>query len=133
MDEIELLTWEELLAEHRLQLELFGGQDGFIDEGVVRSAWARAQFMLQYNADADLADLAAEYMYGLSTTQGFMDGNKRIALAAATIFVRKNGLRFVFGPKVMYLIAISVARGEVGRDELAEILREHMVEIEDTP
>jgi death-on-curing protein len=59
--------------------------------------------------DADLADLAADYMFGVATTQGFMDGNKRIVLSAASIFIRKNGYRFVISEKVMYLVAI--ARG----------------------
>ena len=44
MEGLEFITWEELLEEHRNQLRLYGGQDGFIDEGVVRSAMNRAQF-----------------------------------------------------------------------------------------
>jgi len=126
MDDIEFLTWEQLLELHEEQLRQFGGQAGFIDEGVVRSVLSRAQFSLQYNADCDLADLAADYMFGLATTQGFMDGNKRAALSAASTFVRMNGFQFILSPRLMYLVAIAVARGELERDDLAEILREHM-------
>jgi death-on-curing protein len=68
-------------------------------------------------------------MYGLATTQGFMDGNKRIALNTASIFVRKNGWRFFVSDRVMYLIVMAVARGELDRDGLAEILRTHMEEL----
>ena len=82
MKDLCFVEWDELLATHRSQLEPHGGQDGFIDEGVVRSAMARAQFTAQYDPDADLADLAAEYFYGLATTQGFCDGNKRVALVS---------------------------------------------------
>jgi death-on-curing family protein len=131
VENVAFISWEELLEEHRNQLSLYGGQDGFIDEGVVRSAMNRAQFTAQYNSDADLADLAAEYMYGLSTTQGFMDGNKRIALNAASIFVQKNGWQFTISDRIMYLIAMAVSRGELDRDGLAEILRTHMEEIEE--
>ncbi|HVX86995.1 MAG TPA: type II toxin-antitoxin system death-on-curing family toxin [Phycisphaerae bacterium] len=130
MENVEFLTWGELIEEHLHQLQLYGGQDGFVDEGVVRSAFSRAQFTAQYDPDADLADLAADYLYGLSTTQGFMDGNKRIALNAASIFVRKNGWRFTLSDTLMYLVAMAVARGELDRDGLAEILREHMEELE---
>jgi len=42
------ITWDELLELHRTQLELYGGQDGFVDEGVVRSVMARPQFTAQY-------------------------------------------------------------------------------------
>ena len=95
-----------------------------------RSVWNRPQFTLQYDQDADLADLASDYMYGLSTTQGFMDGNKRTALAVASIFIRKNGWRLTITEKLMYLVAIAVARGELDRDGLAYILRTHMEELE---
>ena len=56
MDDLFFLEWDERQILHQDQLELFGGQDGFVDEGVVRSALARAQFTAQYNSDADLAD-----------------------------------------------------------------------------
>ena len=59
------ITWDELLELHRTQLELYGGQDGFVDEGVVRSVMARPQFTAQYNSEADLADLAADYITAL--------------------------------------------------------------------
>ncbi len=120
-----------MLAAHRAQLEQFGGQDGFFDEGVVRSAMARAQFTAHYDASADLADLAAEYFFGLATTQGFCDGNKRLALAVTSVFVRKNNWRMTIADDLMYVIAISVATGQVEKERLARILRDHMEEIED--
>ena len=131
MAEIIFLTWEELIDAHGFQLRKYGGQDGFIDEGVVRSVMSRAQFTSQYVPDADLADLAADLMFGFATTQGFMDGNKRTALASASIFVRKNGWRFLVSEKLMYLVVISVARAELDRDGLAEILRTHMTPLVD--
>ena len=131
MDNIVFLDWKELCAIHQDQLERYGGQEGFIDEGVVRSAMARPRFSAQYNADTDLADLAADYMFGLSTTQGFIDGNKRTALACAVVFLRKNGWEPNISDKLMYIIAMAVARNELDRDALAEILRTHMSELPD--
>jgi death-on-curing protein len=131
MDPINFLNWDELLELHRSELQAHGGQDGFISEGVVRSVLSRAQFTAQYNPDADIADMAADYMYGFATTQGFMDGNKRTALAATSTFIRKNGFVFVITNKLMYLVAIAVAKGELDRDSLAEILRDHMQPIDD--
>lgn len=85
----------------------------------------------QYNAEADLADLAADYMFGFATTQGFMDGNKRTALVAAERFLRKNHWRTMLTPALMYLVAMAVSRNELDRDGLAEILRTHMEELEE--
>ena len=50
--------------------------------------------------------------------------NKRTAFVAAMRFLRKNGRNMVVTEK---LIAISVAKSELDRDGLAEILRTHMV------
>jgi death-on-curing protein len=97
---------------------------------VVRSACARAQFSAQYVPDSDLADLAADYFYGLATTQGYCDGNKRIALAAASAFLQKNGWDMTITDELMYVIAMGIATGTVDRDSLARILRDHMEEIE---
>jgi len=117
------------MALHDEQLKLFGGQSGFIDEGVVRSAMARPQMTCLYDPEADLADLAADYMYGLRTTQGFLDGNKRTALMVAERFLNKNGWETVITSQLMYLVAMAVARAELDRDGLAEILRDHMAEL----
>jgi death on curing protein len=126
MVQFEFLSWDQLLEAHTTQLRAHGGQDGFVDEGVVRSVLSRAQFTAQYVPDADVADLAADYMYGFATTQGFMDGNKRTALVAASTFVRQNGWRFFITDKLMYIVALAVAKGDLDRDGLAEILRTHM-------
>ena len=126
MEEVEFVNWDELLILHEDQLRKHGGQAGFIDEGVVRSAMSRPQFTAQYSPDADMADLAADYMYGLSTTQGFLDGNKRTALVTALFFMRKNGCNIFLSEKLMYFIALAVAKGDLDRDGLAEILRTHM-------
>jgi death-on-curing protein len=133
MTPFKFVSWEELLETHRDQLARYGGQDGFIDENVVRSVMARAQFTAQYEADADVADLAADYMFGLSTTQGFCDGNKRTSFAVAELFLDKNGYQTILTEKLLYIVAISVARGELDRDGLAEILRTHMEEFSDNP
>jgi death-on-curing protein len=129
VENVVFLEWDELQVLHRNQLELFGGQDGFIDEGVVRSAMARAQFAAQYNPDVDLADMAAEYMFGLATTQGYCDGNKRIALVAASAFLQKNGCELIVSDELMYIVAMAVATGTLDKDDLARILRDHMEEI----
>ena len=131
MDGVEFMEWDELLSLHEDQLRLYGGQAGFIDESTVRSVMSRPQFTAQYNAEADLADLAADYMFGFATTQGFMDGNKRTALVVAERFLRKNHWRTVLTWNLMYLVAMAVARGELDRDGLAEILRDHMEELEE--
>jgi death on curing protein len=79
-------------------------------------------FLEVVRPEADLADFAADNMFGLATTRGFVDGNKRVALAAASIFVWMNGWRFTIPEKRMFVVALAVAKGELDRDGLADIL-----------
>lgn len=65
----------ELLLEH-------GGAPGIRDEGLVESALARPQNRFLYEPEADLANLAAAYLFGFVKNHGFVDGNKRIGFAA---------------------------------------------------
>ena len=124
------ITWEELTTLHEDQLRIWGGQNGFIDEGVVHSVLNRPRFTSQYNPDADVAALAADYMFGFATTQGFMDGNKRTAMVAALYFLEKNGWDVTFTDKLMFVVAIAVAKGDLDWEGLAEILRTHMVPLD---
>jgi death on curing protein len=124
--EFVFVTWEELLILHEDQLRQHGGQNGFIDEGVVRSVLNRPLFTAQFKAEVDVADLAADYLFGFATTQGFMDGNKRTGVVTTLYFLEKNGWDVTFTDSLMYVVALAVAKGDLDRDGLAEILRTHM-------
>jgi death-on-curing protein len=129
MGNVEFIEWDELVILHTEQMKLHGGQDGFVDEGAVRSAVARPQMTCQYDPEADLADLAADYLYGLCTTQGFLDGNKRTALVVAERFLNKNGWETILTPQLMYIVVMTVAKSELDREGLAQILRDHMARL----
>ena len=73
-----------LLAEH-------GGLSGIRDENLLDSALFRHQHLLAYNDPISIFDLAASYSYGLALNHPFIDGNKRIALTVAAIFLEING------------------------------------------
>jgi death-on-curing protein len=131
MDEIIFLTWEEVEILHRRQLELFGGLDGFIDRGVVESAIAQPkQTMFGEYLHDDIAHMAAAYLFHLATTQGFMDGNKRIALACALTFLERNGFEVMADEVELYDLAMSVANNRVGKAELADWFRERIEPLE---
>jgi death-on-curing protein len=132
MDEIVFLTWDEVMELHRSQLEEFGGQDGFIDRGVVESAIAQPkQTMFGEYLHEDLAHMAAAYLFHLSTTQGFLDGNKRVALWCAIMFLRLNGYTLNVSPLEMYELTMKVANNRMGKTELGNWIRERLTSLED--
>jgi death on curing protein len=76
---------ERLLAEH-------GGAPGLLDEGLLEAALASPQNHFAYT-QADIFRLAAAYAYSLTQNHPFSDGNKRVALTVAGVFLELNGVR----------------------------------------
>lgn len=112
---IDLETLYLLQAQ---QLERFGGKAGVLDRGVVESSLSRAQNRYHYGGESvDLADLAAAYLYGFAASQGFADGNKRIALAAALVFLHVNGHPLHVPPKELYELTMAVADERIRMSE----------------
>jgi death-on-curing protein len=87
---LEYLEFEDVSELHFDQIEEYGGSHGVRDEGLIRSAVARPMNKAAYEG-ADLAAQAAALLYGLAKNHGYVDGNKRVALAAASTFLRMNG------------------------------------------
>lgn len=111
---------------HDRQLELFGGLRGVRDEGAIESALARPMNAWTYGQAADLEALAATYLCALARQQGYLDGNKRSALAAMLVFLKINGRRLEAPGAELYAIVISAATNEIGIDQVAAWIRAHV-------
>lgn len=123
MEEPNWLTETMLLAIHAQQIERYGGAHGILDQNVVRSALARPINRWAYDQEADLADLAASYLVGLTRSQGFNDGNKRTGLATALVFLRLNGRVLHVPGKELYALTMQIANNEAGDKIAAAYLR----------
>lgn len=79
--------------------------------------------MYHYVPEADFFDLAAAYLCGFAQKQGFTDGNERIGVATALVFLRVNGTPLhVPGPE-LYALAMQVARNEIDEAGAAAWMR----------
>ena len=119
------ITYEQAIAIHSRQLRRFGGAPGLRDEGMLRSALERPINKWRYE-QAELAELAAAYAYGLAKNLAFVDGNKRIAFLAMRIFLLKNGVLFNPKPEHAAAIILSLAAGEVSEESLARWIRDNL-------
>ena len=108
---------------HRRQIERFGGALGLRDEGALESALARPVNKLVYGCD-DLAELAAAYLFGLARNHAFVDGNKRIAIVAAGVFLMDNGYEITVDDGMLYEFVLGVAAGEIDEDGATRFLRD---------
>jgi len=110
-------------AIHVDQVREHGGLIGVRDENGLESALARAQQRWTYEPDADLARLAADYAFGISSNHPFRDGNKRVAFVTAVTFLGLNGLDFDTTNEDVVLTMLSLASGELSEEQLAEWIR----------
>jgi death-on-curing protein len=118
------ITFEQVIAIHSRQLRRFGGAPGLRDEGMLRSALERPINKRRYE-QAGLAELAAAYAFGLAKNQAFVDGNRRIAFMAMTIFLLKIGVAFSPDPAQSTTIILSLAAGEVSEGSLTRWIRDN--------
>ena len=118
------ITYEQAIAIHSRQLRRFGGAPGLRDEGMLRSALERPINKWRYE-QADLAELASAYAFGLAKNHGFVDGNKRIAFMAMVVFLLKNGVAFAPEPAHATAIILSLAAGEVSKESLTRWIRDN--------
>jgi death-on-curing protein len=116
------LTLEEVLKIHARSLAEHGGSEGVREPGLVESALASAANTFHYGG-GDLFDIAASYAFHVAESQAFVDGNKRTGVAAAMIFLVRNGLYAQPAKWELYLAMIDVAKKQKTKADLAEIFR----------
>jgi len=94
----DYLTVADVLGMYTVLMQRYGGARGVRDPGALESALFRPQTGYY----EDLVAEAAALMESLAITHPFIDGNKRVAFAAADVFLRVNGWRLQRPPKQIY-------------------------------
>ena len=84
----------DVLGMHTVLMQRYGGLPGVRDPGALEAALFRPQTGY-YD---DIVAEAAALMESLAINHPFVDGNKRIAFAAADLFLRINGWRLQRAP-----------------------------------
>ena len=119
------LTLAEVINIHSNQIELYGGQNGVRDFGLLQSALAQpeASFGGQWLHE-DIFLMAAAYAFHICQNHPFFDGNKRTALASALVFLELNVIS-LDDPKGKLLDAmLNIAKGNLSKQQFAQVLKE---------
>jgi death-on-curing protein len=69
-----------------------------------------------------LAKMAAAYLFHICRNHAFNDGNKRVAVLSALIFLRAHGIERLPEPEDLEAVTLEVAAGERGKDGLTDWL-----------
>jgi death-on-curing protein len=124
MSEPFWLTRQIIVAIHDEQLAIHGGAGGLRDEGMLESALDRPRNRWAYE-QAELAELAAAYAFGIARNHPFVDGNKRTSLLALYTFLGLNGIDFVVAEADAAAMILALAAGEVSEDGLTRWIRDN--------
>jgi death-on-curing protein len=108
----DFLTLDDLLALHADRVERYGGSPGLRDAAGLSAALGMpsATFGGAF-LHPTLPEMAAAYLFHISQAHGFIDGNKRAALAAALAFLALNGYELDADPDDLYELCMAVAAG----------------------
>jgi death-on-curing protein len=114
------LTTDEVLTLHATGIDSYGGSHGLRDPGLLDSALAmpRQGFHGEFVHGFPFG-MASAYLFHLCANHPFVDGNKRVALAACIVFLRMNGWNLIASEEAVYSQTLAVAQGAVRKDELA--------------
>lgn len=120
----DFLTLDEVLDIHAMQLKRFGGGAGIRDQGLLESALAqpRATFDGQFIHE-DVFAMAAAYLFHIVRNHPFVDGNKRVGLLSALVFLDLNGIALEHGSAALYELTMAVAEGRVDKAHVITELR----------
>ena len=120
----DYLTIIEVLAIHHDQIKRYGGADGVRDFGLLEAALYRPQTGYY----EDVIEEAAALWESLAMNHPFVDGNKRVAVAAMITFLAINGYAIKPDSREIYRFIIENLEGRsFSYDRLAAWLRENTV------
>ena len=118
------LTVEIVKEIHAAALEGFSGAEGLREPSLLESAVAAPQVTIGgYSPFADLAEVAAAYLFYLCRNHPFLDGNKRTALGACLVFLRLNGVEPKPDSAKWESLTFAIAAAQLDRDEATKQLR----------
>ena len=92
--ECDYLTVADVLGMHMVLMQRYGGVLGLRDPGALEAALFRPQTGYY----EDIVAQAAALLESLAINHPFLEGNKRVAFAAADVFLRINGWRLHRAP-----------------------------------
>ena len=124
-DDCEHLTVVQVHAIHDAVIKAYGGSPGIRDANLLGSA-VNAPQATAFGASpfVDLIEVAAAYLFYLCRNHPFVDGNKRVGMTAAIVFLKLNGIQPAPDSDEWESLVLDVAASRIDRDQTTQRLRE---------
>jgi len=125
MSSTRFLTLVEVLSILQDQITRYGGEFGVRDLALLSSAIAVPEATFGGKTlHSDVFEMAAAYAFHICQNHPFVDGNKRVALASALVFLDLNGVSLADPEGRLYSLMMEVAQGKAGKSTVAETFRD---------
>jgi death-on-curing protein len=123
---IRFLSLVRILQIQRESIDVYGGDPGVRDMGLLESAIAQPQatFGGKYLHE-DIATMAAAYLYHLVMNHPFVDGNKRAGAIAAFVFLDMNDMSFTAKESDYRDLVLDVAAGKRNKTDVVAFFKRH--------
>ena len=134
MGAIVFLSVADVIEIHERVITEFGGHTELRDRGLLESAVAipHATFSGRY-LHPELPDMAAAYHFHMCANHPFVDGNKRVAVTTAEIFLLINGLELHCTDEELEEITLGIASGLNTKEQVTEFYTVHTRKLEQLP
>jgi len=120
------LSIEDILLIHVRMIKEFGGMPGVADRGMLESATAMPGAGISGSfLHKSLPAMAAAYLFHICKNHPFFDGNKRVAVVAAELFLNINGMRLNVSNEELKELCLGVAAGEISKSETVTLFEKH--------
>ncbi|MDR1977001.1 MAG: type II toxin-antitoxin system death-on-curing family toxin [Campylobacteraceae bacterium] len=123
---VRFLTLSEVLLILEDQIRNYGGIYGVRDIKLLSLTIyvAQSSFEGKY-LHATIPAMASAYAFHICQNHPFIDGNKRVALASALVFLDINGYAFDCEDEKIYDEIMGVAKGDIKKEELVRYYEKH--------
>ena len=124
------LTPEQVLFIHYRLIEETGGCHGIRDLALLQSAVARPMATFDNNdLYPDRFSKAAALTHSIVKNHPFVDGNKRTAITAASIFLLRNGYSLKTSNKALERFTFKVASEKIELQAIAKWFKKYSVKL----
>lgn len=120
IDELVIITPQQVLLLHDEQVRLHGGLLGVRDWNMFESACLQPYASFgQQDLYPTIFSKAAAFVRSIIKDHPFLDGNKRTAITGAQIMLELNNCEFVGKRKETYNLLLAIANENLSVDEIA--------------
>ena len=118
--------YEQVIKLHSSLIAKTGGIDGIRDEKLLDSALQMPfQTFGGNNLYPDVLDKASQLCYSLIENHPFVDGNKRIGVHLALLFLQLNNIELNYSQQELIDFGLGIASGKTSKNSIKEWFIQH--------